>query len=146
MDKKSSYFRVPFLMRNREAEILSIKQQRDVLATRAKILSRFRTKEDHDKTNSEAFEDLKNLSSEKLAPVLFYSVQHGWMAGFLIQKVGRGGHRVLVKLEDWKILRTKKSAIIKKVPYGENFNAVVTGQETAQTLLMNMVAEHVKQK
>jgi hypothetical protein len=62
------------------------------------------------------------------------------MVGFMIQKVGNGSHRVLVCLLNWKILRIKRSATIRRVADDELFRKAIEAQRVAldavQTLLL----------
>jgi hypothetical protein len=119
---------------------LSLQQQKILVNGREAFIARFRTKEERDRYDRDCFEDLRKVSPEKLVPVAFESDQHGRMVGFLIQKVGGGSHRVLVCLNNWKILRIKRSATIRRVADDDLFRKAIEAQRVAldavQTLLL----------
>lgn len=128
----------------RWSENVWLHKQQEVLLRRDAVLSRFRTKEDRDQTDQESFEDLKKLSPEKLVPVICFSEVHGWIAGYLMQKIGDGGSRILGKLETWKIIRVKKSSLVKRLNMSDKivkfqFDLVVDLQEKSKTALMVLV-------
>lgn len=125
------------------AEIADLKQQKDVLKLREHLLHRATDDKQRDEINSTTFADLKKVSPEKLVPVVFYSVEHGWMSGFLIQQVGRGGARILVKMKHWRILRVRTSAIIHKIKSAQekHFGTVVDLQEQSYTALGDLLNE-----
>jgi hypothetical protein len=119
---------------------LSLQQQKILVNGREAFMARFRTKDERDRCDRDCFADLIKVSPEKLAPVAFESDQHGQMVGFMIQKVGNGSHRVLVCLLNWKILRIKRSATIRRVADDELFRKAIEAQRVAldavQTLLL----------
>jgi hypothetical protein len=128
------------------SESIWLRRQKEVLLRREAFLARFRTKENQDQINQECFEDLKKVSPEKLVPVICHSEVHGWVAGYLIQKVGSGGSRILAKLENWKILRVKKSSLIKKLNLVKStdrleFDQVINLQELSNAALMSMITK-----
>jgi len=122
----------------------SLQKQKQILEARASFMSRFHTKEERDRYDKDAFEDLKKVCPEKLVPSVFESDQHGQMVGFMIQKVGRGSHRVLVTLADWKILRIKKSATIRRVTDDPVFKSAVEVQRAAQDLVETLLLGNSK--
>lgn len=113
-----------------QAEV-QYQNQKAVVTARNEYLSRFRTKADFDRYEADAFEDLKKLCPEQLVPVIFISEASGPAAGFLMNSVGNGGHRILKKMREWEIVRIKKSAILKAVQDSclPAFNEAVVAQE-----------------
>lgn len=61
-------------------------------------------------------EQLRAASPEGLKPLLFQRNNQDWTPGFLVAEVGRGGRRILVLAESWKLLRAKRSAKIRFIP------------------------------
>jgi hypothetical protein len=123
-------------------EIAQLQKQKEVLRIREHMIHRTTTAAQRLSVDGDTLSELKNVSPEKLAPVVFYSVEHGWKAGYLIQQVGCGGARLLVRLRDWEILRVRTSAIIHPVKpqFLVAFEKAVKIQEDAQCDMWNFLA------
>lgn len=120
-------------------ENLTAKQQKDVLEQRTELRRRFGPK-DFDKINVETLDKLKGLSPEGLKPAIIWSIKHGWMAGFLIQKLARGSFRVLVMIDDWRIIRVRDGATVLKVTgaFEQSFGELLSVQRNFFTLMYEL--------
>jgi hypothetical protein len=133
-------------------EIAQLQKQKEVLRIREHMIHRATAPAQRLSVDNDALAELKNVSPEKLAPVVFYSVEHGWKVGYLMQQVGCGGARLLVRLRDWEILRVRTSAVIHSIKpqFLAAFEKVVKIQEDAQSdmwsFLSSMGIQHAAPK
>lgn len=89
----------------------TLRLQQEILSARERAL-RFTSSEDLNSLDQVCFTDLQEVSPEKLAPVLVKRNHDEWFAGFLVQSIGTGGMRLLVKDSTWRITRVKRTATV----------------------------------
>jgi hypothetical protein len=95
---------------------ISIQKQKQILTLREELLdcegvklTESRLKE----VNSKMFEQLRQVSPAGLKPILIRRNSAEWIAAYLVQEIGAGGHRILLKHKNkWELFRVRKSAEI----------------------------------
>jgi hypothetical protein len=97
-----------------------------------------------DRLNERTLETLARISKFKLQPCLIQRNSGGYVAAYLIQRVGDGGYRYLFRGADWKISRAKKSAgIIKFKPKDKiSFENLIQAQEAYYSRLREFVGSN----
>ena len=92
----------------------TLRLQQEVLNARERALTHT-PPENVKQVDNVYFTDLRDVSPDKLAPVLVKRNHDEWFVGFLIQAIGTGGMRLLVKDDKWRITRVKQSATVIRI-------------------------------
>jgi hypothetical protein len=81
--------------------------------------------------DAQAWDDLKRLATGGLRPVLVRRNHDVWFAAYDVLEVGRGGRRILIKTDTWKLIRVKRSArLIELEPHElRDFEKLVAAQQ-----------------
>jgi hypothetical protein len=106
----------------------SLKSQLQVLVMRDELMHAATQPGAKLKAEERAFQLMREICPEKLAPVLIQRNNSDFVAAYLIQRVGRRGWRFLVTGLKWHILRAKRSAVVMRIPsdfYNEFGRAVM---------------------
>lgn len=114
-----------------------------IIQERQRFMETFRSRAVTLKNDARLFEELRLISDEKLTPVMIWPEQGEIRVGYLIQRIGNGGFRVLLCLKDWRMIRVKLSARIWHLNDDAVFQtAVAAQQESDRAINYIMAAVH----
>lgn len=122
----------------------TLRLQQEVLNARERALTHT-PPENVKQVDNVYFTDLREVSPDKLTPVLVKRNHDEWFVGFLIQAIGTGGMRLLVKDDKWRITRVKQSATV--IRLGERFSvdhATLVEEQRCLRKDLNMLLSRVK--
>lgn len=110
-------------------DILSYRPQIELLQERKRFMEVFHPRDTILKNDARLFDELRAVSEEKLEPVMVWPEQGEPSVGYLVQRTGTGSFRVLLCLNDWKLIRVKPSARIWRLKNDEAFRGAVAAQQ-----------------
>jgi hypothetical protein len=101
-------------------DFVSIQKQKQVLELRSALLAQLPTADwslvhkELTAINYKMFEQLRTVSPAGLKPILIRRNSVEWIAAYLVQEIGIGGWRILLKHQNqkWELSRSRKSAPI----------------------------------
>jgi hypothetical protein len=101
-------------------DFVSIQKQKQVLEVRSALLAQLPTADwklvhkELTAINTKMFEQLRTVSPAGLKPILIRRHSVEWIAAYLVQEIGIGGWRILLKHQNqkWELSRSRKSAPI----------------------------------
>lgn len=117
---------------SRHENHVSMQKQKQILLLREELLAQVSnpTQSAIDKINSKMFEQLRKVSPAGLTPILIRRNNGEWIAAYLVQEVGLGGSRILLKHKSWELVFARQSAQIVKIDtqHSDQFELVIECQ------------------
>jgi hypothetical protein len=116
---------------SRHENHVSMQKQKQVLLLREELLAQVSnpTPPVIEKINLKMFEQLRKVSPAGLTPILIRRNNGEWIAAYLVQEVGLGGSRILLKHKSWELVFARQSAQIVKIDqFHDLFESIVNCQ------------------
>lgn len=103
------------MINQRTNDYVSMQKQKQILQLHEELLNDPQaTLARIEAVNYKMFEQLRAVSSAGLKPILIRRNNAEWIAAYLVQEIGAGGWRILLKHQNhkWELSRARKSAEI----------------------------------